>query len=134
MFGGDDLVKQHKYRIDLIGQIFILCFLIILARLWYLQIYQGDQFYKFSMENSLRKEVIKSPRGLIFSRNNELLIHNIPRFDAIIVPQYLKNKKQTLNRLAKVLDMDIKTVKAILKKNRSQARYRPVTIKKNISI
>jgi penicillin-binding protein 2 len=133
MFGEDDLVKQHKSRADLIGQIFVLCFLIIITRLWYLQIYRGDEFYKFSMENSLRKEVIKSPRGLIFSRNNELLIHNTPRFDAIIVPQYLKNSKQTLIRLSKILGMDLKEIKGILKKNRSQARYRPVTIKKNIS-
>lgn len=133
MFGEDDLVKQHKSRADLIGQIFVLCFLLIIARLWYLQIYRGDEFYKFSVENSLRKEVIKSPRGLIFSRNNELLIHNTPRFDAIIVPQYLKNSKQTLLRLSKVLGMNLKEIKKILNKNRSQARYRPVTIKKNIS-
>jgi penicillin-binding protein 2 len=133
MFGGDDLVKQHKHRIDALGQIFILCFLIIIARLWYLQIYQGEKFYKFSMENSLRKEVIKSPRGLIFSRNNQLLIHNIPRFDAILVPQYLKNSEETLKRLSKILSMNIKDIKGILKKNSLQARYRPITIKKNIS-
>ena len=133
MFGGDDLVRQHKGRVDIIGQIFIVCFLLIVIRLWYLQIYQGDKFYKFSMENSLRKEVIKSPRGLIFSRNNQLLIHNIPRFDAIVVPQYLKNAKETLIRLSSILNMDIKDIKAILKKNRSQARYRPIIIKKNIS-
>lgn len=133
MFGEDDLVRQHKFRIDLIGQIFILCFLIILGRLWYLQIYKGDLYLKFSQENSLRKETIKSPRGLIFSRNNELLIHNIPRFDAIVIPQYLKNNDETIKRLSTILFMDEKEIRRILKKNRGQARYRPVTIKKNIS-
>ena len=75
MFGEDDLVRQHKSRGDVIGNILILCFVIILARLWYLQIYQGDLFYKFSLENRLRKEVIKAPRGMIFSRNSQMLIH-----------------------------------------------------------
>lgn len=134
MFGEDDLVRQHKNRADALGNIIVLCFLLILARLWYLQIYQGDLFHKFSLENRLRKEVIKAPRGMIFSRNSELLIHNIPRFDAIIIPQYLKNKKVTLQKLASVLEMSVEDIKKVLKKNRGQARYRPVIIKKNISL
>ncbi|MCR9204764.1 MAG: penicillin-binding protein 2 [Halobacteriovoraceae bacterium] len=134
MFGEDDLVRQHKGRADLIGNIIVICFLVILARLWYLQIYQGELFFKFSLENRLRKETIKAPRGMIYSRNSELLTHNIPRFDAIIIPQYLKNKKYTLDKLASVLNMSIGEIKAVLKKNRSQARYRPVTVKKNISL
>lgn len=134
MFGEDDLVRQHKGRADLIGNILVICFLVILARLWYLQIYQGELFFKFSLDNRLRKEIIKAPRGMIFSRNSELLTHNIPRFDAIIIPQYLKNKKYTLDKLASVLNMSVDEIKAVLKKNRTQARYRPITIKKNISL
>lgn len=134
MFGEDDLVRQHKGRADLIGNIIVVCFLVILARLWYIQIYQGELFFKFSLENRLRKETIKAPRGMIYSRNSELLTHNIPRFDAIIIPQYLKNKKYTLDKLGSVLNMSANEIKAVLKKNRSQARYRPVTVKKNISL
>ncbi len=134
MFGEDDLVRQHKGRSDLIGNIIIGCFLLILARLWFLQIYQGDLFYQFSIENRLRKEVIKAPRGMIFSRNSQMLTDNIPRFDAIVIPQYLKNKNVTLKKLANVLGMSIEDVKKVLRKNRTQARYRPVTIKKNISL
>jgi len=134
MFSEDDLVRQHKGRADAIGNILVLCFVIILARLWYLQIYQGELFYKFSLENRLRKEVIKAPRGMIFSRNSQMMIHNIPRFDAVIIPQYLKNKKTTLERLSKVLEMSVKDIRTILAKSRTQARYRAVTIKKNISL
>ncbi|MCP4914300.1 MAG: penicillin-binding protein 2 [Oligoflexia bacterium] len=134
MFSEDDLVRQHKHRADIIGNIIIFSFVIILARLWYLQIYRGDQFRLFSLENSLRKEVIKAPRGMIYSRNNEMLINNIPRFDAIVIPQYLKNKKATLNKLAQILSIDMDDIKKILRKNRGQARYRPIIIKKNISL
>jgi penicillin-binding protein 2 len=134
MFGEDDLVRQHKFRSDIIGNILILAFVVIILRLWYLQIYRGDKFFHYSIENRLRREVIKAPRGMIFSRNNQLLIHNTPRFDAIIIPQYLRNKKVTLSKLASILDMDVASIKKILKKNRTQARYRPVVIKKNISL
>lgn len=133
MFGEDDIVKSHKGRAAIITNLIILSFLIIVMRLWYLQIYKGDVLYKYSLENRLRKEVVKAPRGLIFSRNNQLVVNNIPRFDAIVTPQYLKNKEVTLIKLASTLSMPITSIKKILKKNSSQARYRAVVVKKNIS-
>jgi penicillin-binding protein 2 len=133
MFGEDDIVRSHKGRLDLIGNIVVLFFLVIFARLWYLQIYSGKELYRYSIENTLRKETINAPRGMIFSRNNQLLIHNIPRFDAVIIPQYLKNKKESIKKLGMILKMTPDEINKILIKNRGQARYRPVVIKKNIS-
>ena len=133
MFAHDELVKSHKKRADLIGNIVLISFAIILARLWYLQIYKGDILYRFSVENRLRKETVEAPRGMIFSRNNKLLVHNTPRFDAIIIPQYLKNKKQSIAKIAKILNLKIPVIQKEMKKSYRQAKYVPITIKKNIS-
>jgi penicillin-binding protein 2 len=133
MFGEDDVVRSHKSRLDILGNIVVLAFVVIAARLWYLQIYKGEQFYNYSIQNRLRKEVIKAPRGMIFSRNNEMLVSNVPRFDAVVVPQYLKNEKESLRKLAQVLGTDIKDIEKELRNARGQASYRPVTIKRNIS-
>jgi penicillin-binding protein 2 len=134
VFGEDDLVRAHKERADVILNVIIFCFVVILSRLWYLQIYQGERFHNFSLQNRLRKETVKASRGMIFSRNNQLLIHNTPRFDAVVVPQYLKNKDATLKKLGQILGVPIKSINKTLKKNRGQASYRPITIKKNISL
>lgn len=133
MFGEDDLVKSHKARGDLIFHIIVVAFLMLIARLWYLQVVMGDQLWKFSLENRLRKEVVRAPRGMIFSRNNQLLTHNTSRFDAVIIPQYLKNKNETLDKLAEVLEMDRESIDKILRRSAGQASYLPVVIKKNIS-
>lgn len=133
MFGEDDIVRAHKYRADAILNILFLAFGIILARLWYLQIYRGDLLFKYSQENRLRKEVVQAPRGMIFSRNNQLLIHNVPRFDVVITPQYLSNKKQTIHKLSAIIDLPVDQIEKILIKNRGQASYRPITVKKNAS-
>lgn len=133
MFGEDDLVKSHKSRGDLIFNIIVVAFLVLVARLWYLQVVMGDQLWKFSLENRLRKEIVRAPRGMIFSRNNQLLTHNTSRFDAIIIPQYLKNKNETLDKLASILEMERESIDKILKRNQGQASYLPVVIKKNIS-
>ncbi len=133
MFAEDDLIRLHKGRADLIFSLILFSFVCILARLWYLQIYQGEILLRYSLENRLRKSIVKAPRGMVFSRNNQLLIYNVPRFDAIITPQYLKNKKSSLTKLSSILEMPLSSIERILKKNRGQAKFRPIVIKKNIT-
>ncbi len=133
MFGEHDILKNYKKRAEFIGNVVLICFAIIVARLWFLQIYKGDILRKFSLENRLRKEIVKAPRGIVFSRNNQQLIHNTPRFDAVVTPQYLINKKETLRKLSQILKVSYKRVLKIIQKNSSQARYLPITIKKNLS-
>jgi len=133
MFGEDDLVRVHHDRSELILNIVVACFAILLARLWYLQIFKGKMFFNYSLENRLRKDVVRAPRGMIFSRNNVLLTHNVPRFDAVIIPQYLESPEETVPRLAQVLEMSPTTIFKTLKRFQGQARYIPIVIKKNIS-
>lgn len=133
MFGEEELVKIHKERATLISYIITASFGLILARLWYLQVYKGETLHNYSIQNRLRKEVVWAPRGLIYSRDEQLLVDNIPRFDAILTPQFLLEKEETLQKLASIMKMDVAAINQILKKNKNQAKYRPLIIKKNIS-
>lgn len=134
MFNQEDRVKDYKPRGEMLGNFMILSFTVVLARLWYLQIYNGDQLYRYSLENSLRKETIQATRGLVFSRNNEVLIQNTPGFDVIITPQYLKEPKETIQKLSEIISMPVEEIERILQKFAGQAKYMNVTIKKDISI
>lgn len=133
MFGEEELVKIHKDRAALLSYIITAAFGLVLSRLWYLQVYKGETLHNYSIQNRLRKEVVWAPRGLIYSRDDQLLVDNIPRFDAILTPQFLMDNDETLNKLAKIMSMDISVINGILKKNSNQAKYRPIIIKKNIS-
>lgn len=133
MFSEDDVVRGHKTRAETLGTLIIIFFAVIFARLWYLQIYKGDELHRYSMENRLRKEILLAPRGMIYSRNNQLLVHNTPRFDAVIIPQYLRSRDQVLKKLSQILEMENDEIDKILRKNIRQPSYQPVTIKKNIS-
>lgn len=134
MFGDEELIKMHRARAAQVANIILFCFGVVMIRLWYLQVYKGELYHKFSIQNRLRKEVIRAPRGMMYSRNNQLLVDNIPRFDAILTRQYLKDKDETLNRLSDILEMDRKEIDKVIRKNSTQARYRPIIIKKNISL
>jgi len=133
MFGDEELINIHKSRGVQVANIIVFCFVIVFFRLWYLQIYKGELYHKFSIQNRLRKEVIRSPRGMIYSRNNVLLVDNIPRLDAVLTRQFLHDKKNTVKRLSEILDMPVEKINKTIKKYSTQARYRPIIIKKNIN-
>lgn len=133
MFGEEHLIRDHRSRVVIIANTMLVAFAVILSRLWYLQIYKGEDLYRYSLENRLRRERVSALRGVVFSRNGQLLIQNIPRFDAVITPQYLKNKKESLQKLSKILKIPLSDIQKILRKNRNQAKYLPVAVKKNIS-
>lgn len=133
MFREDAIIRSFSDKVNQIIIFIIFCFGIILARLWYLQIYKGNVFLNYSLENRLEREVILAPRGIIFSRNNEIIVYNAPRFDAVVIPQYLKDRKKTISKIAKILSIKERQIGAILRKKSQQAKFRPVIIKKNIS-
>ncbi|MBD66439.1 MAG: penicillin-binding protein 2 [Halobacteriovoraceae bacterium] len=133
MFGDEELIKLHRDRSIQVANIILCCFGIIFIRLWYLQIFKGELYEQFSNQNRLRKEFIQAPRGMMFDRNDTLLVDNIPRFDAILTRQYLKDRDKTIKRLSEILEMDVETINKTIKKYSTQAKYRPIIIKKNIS-
>src|SRR5690606_18708702 len=100
MSSEDDVLRGQKARSETLGTSIIQFSAVIFARLWYLQIYKGDELHRYSMENRLRKETLLAPRGMMYSRNNELLVHNTPRFDAVITPQFLRGREQVLEKLS----------------------------------
>lgn len=116
----------------MIRNIVFMAFGVLLARLWYLQVYKGELLHNFSIQNRLRKEVVWAPRGMLFSRDDQLLVDNIPRYDAIVTPQYLLDREATIAKLTKILGMEEGSIEKLLKKNANQATYRPITVKKNI--
>ncbi len=134
MFGDEELIKIHKPRGLQVANIITFCFVIVFIRLWYLQIYKGELYQKFSIQNRLRQEIVRAPRGMVYSRNKQLLVDNIPRLDAVLTRQFLLDKKKTIKRLSEILGMDEVLIRKIIKKNSSQAKYRPIIIKKNLSL
>ena len=80
---------HFKERYKIITGIFIVLAIIFLAKLFYIQVINED--YKFSANNNvLRYDVQQAVRGLIYDRNNHLIVANVPAYDVIIIPRELK--------------------------------------------
>ena len=61
---GQDFQKITKF-----SYVIVLGFILVVLRLWQLQLLQGDEFRKTSESNRLRIIKVPAPRGIIFDRN-----------------------------------------------------------------
>ena len=81
----------------------LLAFAILFARLFYLQIVEGNEYRRLSEINSIRLQDIDAPRGLIFDRNNQMLVDNRPSFDLHIILKDAKPLGATLTKLGSII-------------------------------
>ncbi len=73
-------------RAIIIRAVFLLIITGLVLRLFFLQVVADD--YKLAAENNIVQKITRYPyRGLIYDRNDELIAHNDPIFDLMIVPK-----------------------------------------------
>ena len=75
-------LRRRFYVLSLVAAGF---FLLLLGRLWYLQVIQSDEYASLSDRNRTRLIPIEPPRGAIFDRNGELLVENRPSFSVALI-------------------------------------------------
>ncbi|PIR17348.1 MAG: penicillin-binding protein 2 [Deltaproteobacteria bacterium CG11_big_fil_rev_8_21_14_0_20_49_13] len=120
-----DIGSRFKYLIWII----VVFFLIVIGRLYYLQIIKGSYYHFFSEQNSIKDMDIPALRGGIYDKNGIPLVDDRPAFDIIIIPQYVIDKRKTVESISKLLGMDPDEIKAKMAKNRLAPKYFPVVIK-----
>ncbi len=99
-----------------------------------MQISEFKRYQTLSLKNQMSIIPIAPPRGVILDRNGVLLAENIPVYVLEIIPEHVKDLKQTLAKLQELLpsitDDDIKHFKRAKLQNRS---YVPIPIKLKLS-
>ena len=125
-----DWIKQRLMGASLcILMVFVLLFL----RLVYLQLIKGEEYRRLSETNCVRLKSIKSSRGLIYDRHHTLLVENRPAFDLTIVLEDAHPVKETIERLADLIDVSFEDLMGSIKRAGKSAFYKPLTLKRDIS-
>lgn len=75
-----DNAAQWYFKNWLFVVVFIVGAGILLIRLFWLQVVQGDYYRSLSDSNRIRTTVIHAPRGVIFDRNGKPLVYNVPGY------------------------------------------------------
>ena len=110
-----------------------LLFIVIIARLYYLQVYQADKYKTLADENRISTRLLVPPRGIIYDRHLELLATNRQNFQALMVAEQAPNVQATLDAFKKIMPLseaEEEKIKKDLRKNRS---FVPIKIKDNLT-
>ena len=72
-------------RMQTLHMVVLFIFVVIVCRLFYLQIIDGSRYAQQSRINTLRRETIYPPRGEVFDRNGEYLVQSKECYDLMVV-------------------------------------------------
>ncbi|MEI8361307.1 MAG: penicillin-binding protein 2 [bacterium] len=86
-------------RLRVYGLVFVVLFLFLIGRTAWLQVINGDYYYKMAEGNRIRVERIEARRGVIYDRNNVPLVHNQANFVLYLVPSDLTKNADDLNKM-----------------------------------
>lgn len=91
--------------------------LLMLGRLFWLQIVHGQEYRDIADGNRIRILPIKADRGLIYDRNLQPLVKNRPAFSLVVIPGDLpkdkEGKEKTLERVFSILNINEETEEQI---------------------
>ncbi len=112
-------------------QIFIiLTGLVFLSKLFAIQVLD-EQYERAADKNTIRKVVDYPYRGLIFDRNGELLVYNIPEYDLKVIPDQVRDLDTV--RFCNLLGITEEDFLESIKKAREFAPFLSSTFMKQLS-
>ncbi|MDY0212859.1 MAG: penicillin-binding protein 2 [Desulfuromonadaceae bacterium] len=108
-------------------------FILIAARLWYLQVIKADHFELLAQRNRTRYIPIAAPRGIIFDRNGEILVGNRPSFSVSVLRQDVTDKVTLIEDIAEILACDTDEIEKNWEKYKYFPQYSPIPLKIGIT-
>jgi penicillin-binding protein 2 len=122
------------YKQRLTGAIFcvIAAFLVLISRLFYLQVIEREEYGRLSQNNCIRLQTINPQRGLILDRNGNLLVDNRPSFDLCITLKDAKPVEQTIGKLSRFIQVPVEELMSKISPEKGISSYKPVILKSDI--
>jgi len=130
-------VDSPRFRLSALGVVVLALFGALYARLWYLQVLDGQEFVAAAATNQVRLVYEEAPRGRILDRNGKVLVDN-RRSQAVVV------RREELNRLSPEEREEVKSrLAALLAISRDEldrrindvrySQYKPIPVAEDVS-
>ena len=107
--------------------------LILIGRLFYLQILQGERFMLLAEKNRTAIRLTMPDRGKIYDRNGVVLADNKRIFQAVLIKEQAPDYRKTLENFKKLIPLDGDEEARILKEIKYKRPFMPVQIKDNLT-
>jgi len=127
-------INNFSRRIILFYLGIFFTFAIIGKQLWILQIESGEYYKELADNNRFKVQIIPPPRGLVYDKNEDLLIDNRPRYDMIATLEEIINPEKEAEILSEILNIPYKIIlKKLTVRDKSLPRYAPSIVATDLS-
>ena len=134
---GTERPVDGRRRLVWAGAIVSLAFLLLLSRLYHLQILRGDEFKERADENFVKELRVPADRGFMLDRNGRVLVDSRPSYEVFFTPYFCgKRCDEVLGRLATLLSLSQEEVQRVRDHERTArglVRFRPFSVKVDIT-
>lgn len=125
-------VPRVEPRIGVLSAIIAMVLAVVTVRLYYLQIIRHKEFAQLADRNRIRIHRLPALRGLVFDVRGRPLVDTRPSFDAVMVPEDVRNVKQTVARLESYLGADNIPDKLSQAEDEGRPPFDPITLEEHL--
>ena len=110
-----------------------LLLLIVIGRLFVLQVVRHEYYADLSQGNRVRLEPLPPDRGLIYDSNGTVIAENTPAYQLEITPEQVVDVPDTLQRLAAIELIDAEQVPTLTRLVRSGRKFEAIPLRLSLS-
>ena len=112
--------------------VIIFFFAILVARLWFLQVQNGEKYSRLADSNRVRYLEIAAPRGNILDSEGREIVTNRPSFNVVWVREDNSLDDELLKKMASILGVDVSDLLARIRKMAGTPGHIPVRLAEDI--
>lgn len=126
--------RRIVFRVWVAGILALLCFGLLAARLWYLQVVRYEGFAQRADQNRIAIVPIPPRRGVIVDRHGVVLARNYRDYTLEVVPaQLARDISQTLEELGQMVHLSPRARKEFRRNLNRTGRYSHVVLRNNLN-
>jgi len=119
-------------RLGFCGLLIFLVLALFAARLWQLQIVEGEHLRLLSENNRIRLKRTPPLRGVIYDRHGRMLVDNRPAFNVVLVPEDTPDLPATLSALSGYLTTGFNLTGGTLPRDPRRPPYEGVVLAQDV--
>ena len=100
-------------------------FIVIILRVFYIEVIDYKKLNKKASDLWSRNLPVGADRGIIYDRNGVILADNVTTTSLVVIPNQIKNKKETAKKLAEILNVEEDVMYKHVSKKTSIERVHP---------
>ena len=117
--------KNIHIRIKMVSLIFVMITLLIIGKIFYVQVFSYKKLNKNANSLWSRNLPIEGNRGLIYDMNGNVLVNNTTTVSLVLIPNQIVNKEETTKKLSEILNVSYDEMYKHVSKHSSIERVHP---------